>query len=357
MPEVVCRNFDHFSGSLAMAGITIGSITTRNNVFLAPMSGISDLPFRQIAHEYGAGLVISEMIASRELARTRPDMVQKAEAVKGAPFVIQLAGNEPEWMGEGARVARDLGADVIDMNMGCPARKVTGSASGSALMRDLDHALRLIKATIGAAGSVPVTLKMRLGWDDDSRNAPELAARAVSAGVQMITVHGRTRCQFYEGTADWQAIAKVKDAIGDVPLIANGDFVDVASVRAGLAQSGADGVMIGRGCYGRPWFVGSVADQLDPGSGVGEPDLVTQCQLTLGHYRAMIDFYGDAVGVRNARKHVGWWLDRLVNYGRVGVEDLQEWRRRLLSERDHVVVQNHLVDLHNTVLASESRAA
>lgn len=352
-----CPNFDHFSRSLAMAGITIGPITTRNNVFLAPMSGISDLPFRQIAHDYGAGLVVSEMIASRELARTRRDMVQKAEAVKGAPFVIQLAGNEAEWMGEGARVACDLGADIIDINMGCPARKVTGSASGSALMRDLDHAVRLVDATVAAAGPVPVTLKMRLGWDDGSHNAPELAARAVSAGVQMITVHGRTRCQFYEGTADWQAIAKVKAAIGDVPLIANGDFVDVASVRAGLAQSGADGVMIGRGCYGRPWFAGTVAEQLVPGTGVREPDLAMQCQLTLCHYRAMISFYGEVVGVRNARKHIGWWLDRLVSNRWLRNDELEGWRRKLLRERDATIVQHALTDLHDGVLSSQSCAA
>ena len=202
--------------------IKIGNIETRNNVFLAPMSGVTDEPFRAIAHDAGAGLVVSEMVASEELVRERPDMMRRARGHKKlSPFVMQLAGREAKWMSEGARVAQDLGADIIDINMGCPARQVTGGLSGSALMRDLDHALTLIKATIAAA-QVPVTLKMRLGWDEKMLNAPELARRAEAAGIALITVHGRTRCQFYTGKADWNAIRAVREAI-KIPLIANGD--------------------------------------------------------------------------------------------------------------------------------------
>ncbi len=258
--------------------IQIGPIKTRNRVFLAPLSGVTDEPFRAVAHAHGAGLVVSEMVASEELVRARPDMVRRARgADKLKPFVIQLAGREARWMTEGAMVAQDLGADIIDINMGCPARQVTGGLSGSALMRDLDHALTLIDATVQAA-RVPVTLKMRLGWDASSMNAPELARRAEDAGVQMITVHGRTRCQFYGGKADWRAIRAVKEAIS-IPLIANGDGTSAADARAMLAQSQADGVMIGRGAYGRPWWPGVIANQLDAGSGIEEPSLHKEMEI------------------------------------------------------------------------------
>ncbi|MFO1089964.1 MAG: tRNA dihydrouridine synthase DusB [Hyphomicrobiales bacterium] len=289
--------------------IAIGPVRTRNRVFLAPMSGVTDEPFRFAAAESHAGLVVTEMVASRELIRARKDMVRRAARPKATgPFVIQLAGNEARWMREGAKVATDLGADVIDINMGCPAREVAGKLSGSALMRDLDHAETLIAATVEGS-SVPVTLKMRLGWDERSLNAPELARRAQGAGVAMVTVHGRTRCQFYKGRADWPAIRRVREAV-TIPLIANGDIATIADVRCVLEHSGADGVMIGRGAYGAPWMPGVLAEALDPGSGRALPDMDEQLAIAAAHVESMLSFYGTALGLRIARKHMRWYLDR-----------------------------------------------
>src|SRR3954470_17791616 len=231
--------------------LAVGPLTVPNRVFLAPMSGITDAPFRRLAERLRAGLVVSEMTASDDLVNGRPMSLLKCEATGIGPHVVQLAGCETRWMAEGARIAEAGGADIIDINMGCPARHVTGGQSGSALMRDLDHALKLIEATISAV-KVPVTLKMRLGWDERSLNAPELARRAEAAGVQMISVHGRTRCQFYKGEADWSAVRAVKDSI-KIPLVVNGDITSYEKAVSALEKSGADAVMVGRGAQGQPW--------------------------------------------------------------------------------------------------------
>ena len=334
-------------------GINIGPIQTRNRVFLAPMSGVTDEPFRSTAFELGAGLVVSEMVASEELVNARPDMMRRAlgaESIK--PFVIQLAGREPHWMAEGARVAQDLGAQIIDINMGCPARQVTGGLSGSALMRNLDHAVTLIEATVEAS-SVPVTLKMRLGWDHQSLNAPELARRAEAAGVTLITVHGRTRCQFYTGKADWRAIAAVRNAIS-IPLIANGDGNSVEDAKQMLEASGADGIMIGRGAYGRPWWPGVIAEGLERGSGVCEPSLAEEAGIVQQHHERILSHHGNHHGNRIARKHIGWAISRLAERRYVTADEASQRRVALLRTNDSAVVAEGLYQLY---AAAQERAA
>ncbi|MDC0656766.1 tRNA dihydrouridine synthase DusB [Leisingera sp. SS27] len=287
---------------------TLGTTSMSPPIALAPMAGITDRPFRDLVRSFGVGLMVSEMVASQEMVQAKPGVRERAELSADVEnTAVQLAGRDEYWIAEAAKQVAGQGARIIDINMGCPAKKVTNGYSGSALLKTPDHALKLIEAVVGAV-DVPVTLKTRLGWDDNCLNAPDVARRACEAGVQMVTIHGRTRCQFYKGFADWAAIRDVKKAV-TVPLLANGDIVDTATARQALEQSGADGVMIGRGAEGKPWLLAEVTHHLwgTPAPEIPEGDAFIQ--MVSDHYRAMLDFYGQDLGVRVARKHLGWYMD------------------------------------------------
>lgn len=310
--------------------IDIGGITLEDNVLLAPMSGVTDLPFRRLVKSFGASLVVSEMIASRAMILQTRQSLQKCQKDKDHyPMSVQIAGCEPDIMAEAAKLNEDLGADIIDINFGCPVKKVVNGFAGSALMKDEDLATRIMDSVVKAV-KIPVTMKMRLGWNYENLNSPSLAKKAQDVGIKMLTVHGRTRCQMYNGMANWQLIANVKEVV-KIPVIANGDIKTADDAKRAMKESKADGVMIGRACYGKPWLINQISQKINNGQDCKEPSISKQKEIVLNHFNQMIDYYGEKVAIPLARKHLGWYS--------AGINDSASYRAKinLTNNKDQII--------------------
>ena len=312
--------------------IDIGGIALEDNVLLAPMSGVTDLPFRRLVKSFGASLVVSEMIASRAMILQTRQSLQKCQKDKDHyPMSVQIAGCEPDVMAEAARLNEDLGADIIDINFGCPVKKVVNGFAGSALMKDEDLATRIMDSVVKAV-KIPVTMKMRLGWNYENLNSPSLAKKAEDVGIKMLTVHGRTRCQMYNGSANWQLISNVKDVV-KIPVVANGDIKTADDAKKAMEESGADGVMIGRACYGKPWLVNQISSKINRGIDVVEPSIAEQKEIVLNHFNQMVEHYGEKTAIPLARKHIGWYS--------AGLKDSASYRAKINITTD----KNQIIEL------------